>query len=68
MQKKALEVAALVTKGAELLQALERHGPSIISRLVIADIMALLTNADSQGNVTKPKNITEGLDLVRALG
>jgi hypothetical protein len=68
MQKKALEVASLVTKGAELLQALERHGPSFISRLVIADILALLTNADPQGNVTKPKNKTEGLDRVRALG
>lgn len=68
MQKKALDVAALVTKGAELLLALERHGPSLISRLVIADILALLTNANPQGNVTKPKNKTEGLDRVRALG
>ena len=56
MQKKALEVAALVTKGSELLKDLERHGPSFISRPVIADILALLTNADDpQGNMTKPK-------------
>ena len=68
MQKKALEVAALVTKSAELLQALERHDPSFISRLVIAAILALLTNVDPQGNVTKPKNKTEGLDRVGALG
>ncbi len=68
MQKKALEVAALVTKGAELLQALERHGPSFISRLVIADILALMTNADPQGYVTKPKNKIEGLDRAHALG
>ena len=68
MQKKALEVAAMVTKGSELLQALERHGPSFISRLVIADILALLTNGDPLGNVTKPKNKTEGLDRVHALG
>ncbi len=46
MQKKALAVAALVTKGAELLQALERHGPSFIYRLVIADILTLMTNVD----------------------
>ena len=69
MQKKAIEVVALVTKGAELLQAMERHGPSFISRLNIADILALLTIADpAQGNVTKPKNKTEGLNRVRALG
>ncbi len=33
--------ATLVTKGDELLQALERHGPSFIPRLVIADILDL---------------------------
>ena len=68
MQKNLLELAALMTKGVELLQALERHGPSFISRLVIVDILALLTNVDPQGNETKPKNKTEGLDRVRALG
>ena len=68
MQKKALEVVALVTKGAELLQDFERHGPSFISRLVIADILPFLTIADPQGNVTKPKNKTERLDRIRALG
>ena len=57
-----------MTKGAEILQALERHGPSFLSRLVIADILALLIKADSQGNVTKPKNKTESLDRVRVLG
>ncbi len=30
--------------------------------------MALLTNADPQGNVTKPKNKNAGLDRVRAMG
>ncbi len=68
MQKKALEFASLVTKGAEVLQASEQHGPSFISRLVIADILALLIKADPQGNVLKPKNKTEGLDRIRALG
>ncbi len=56
-----------MTKGAELLQALERHGPSFISRLVIADILALLTNVVPQGNLTKPKNKTGDIDRVRAL-
>ncbi len=68
MQKKALEVAALVTKCAELLRALERHESLFISRLVIAGILALLTNGDPQGNVTKPKNKNDGLDRVRAFG
>jgi hypothetical protein len=67
-QKKATEVAALVTRGADILRALERHGPRHIASLVIADILALLTNADPQGNVNKPKNKTEGLERVRALG
>ncbi len=57
-----------MTSVAELLQALERHGPSYISRLVIADVMALLTKVDPQGNVARPKNKKEGLDRVRALG
>ncbi len=50
-----------------MLRALERHGPTCISSLVIADILALLTNVDPQGNVTKPKNKTDGLERVRAL-
>ena len=54
--KKALEVAAGVTRGAELLRELEVYGERLLSKLVIPDLQALLTNADPQGNVTKPKN------------
>ena len=67
-QKKAVEVAALVTKGAGLLLSLEQNGPSHISSLTVADILALLTNADPQGTISKPKNKAEGLERVRALG
>ena len=69
-QKKALEVAALVTKGAHLLQVLEEKGPSHVSgaTLSVADILALLTHADPQGNIIKPKKKDEGVQRVRALG
>jgi hypothetical protein len=66
MHKKMLEVVALVAKGAELFQALERHGPSLISRLVFR--RHLLTNDNHQANETKPKNQTEGRDRIRTLG
>jgi hypothetical protein len=51
-----------------LLPALGRHGSRHISSFVITDIPDLLTNADPQENVTKPKKNTEGLERVRALG
>ena len=51
-----------------MLGALKRHGPRHISSLVIADILGLLTNANPQRNVTKPKNKAKGLERVRALG
>ena len=66
-QKKAAEVASLVTKGATLLKELEQNGRARISSLQNPDILALLTNADPQGNVPKPKNKTEGLQRVQAL-
>jgi hypothetical protein len=57
--KKALEVAAGVTIGAELLRGLEVHGERLLSKLTIPELQALLTNADPQGNYMKPKNKNE---------
>ena len=66
-EKKAAEVAALVTRGAAVLKELSQNGPGRVSSLTVSDILALLTNADPQGNITKPKNKAEGLQRVRAL-
>ncbi len=65
-QKMATKVDALVNRSAELLRALERHEPRKIYSLVIADTMALRTNARLQGNMTKPKTKTEGLEQFHA--
>ena len=66
-EKRAAEVSVLVTKGATLLKLLEQNGPARISSLTNPDILALLTHADPQGNISKPKNKTEGLQRVQAL-
>ena len=50
-----------------MLRELEVHGERLFSKLTIPDLQALLTNAEPQGNVTKPKNKTEGMARVRAL-
>ena len=65
-QKKATEVAALVTRGAALLKELEQNGEARYKTLTISDIMALLTHADPQANISKP-NKPEGLRRVRIL-
>ena len=66
-QAKALKVAREVTKGAELLKALELFGNPKLNSLTLPDLVALLTNADPQGNETKPKNKSEAMLRVRAL-
>ena len=66
-QKKALDVAATVTHGARVLQALEMYGEAQLHKLMIAEIVALLIHADPQGTNPKPKNKKEGLERVRAL-
>ena len=55
-----------MTKGAGLFKTLEEKGPSYVSQLHVADIMAFLTNADPKGNVAKPKNKDDGLNRVSA--
>jgi hypothetical protein len=66
-QAKALKVAREVTKGGELLKAIELFGNPKLKSLTLPDLQALLTNADPQGNETKPKNKTEALLRVTAL-
>lgn len=65
--KKAREVAAQVQAGAELLSLIETRGEAAISRFTVNDILALLVNADPQGNIPRPKNKAEGLLRVRGL-
>ena len=60
-QQKALDVAAAVTQGARVLQALELYGEAQLHKLTIAEIVALLIHADPQGTNPKPKNKKEGL-------
>ena len=66
-QKKALDVAAAVTQGARVLQAIELHGEAQLHRLTIVEIVALLVHADPQGNNPKPKTKRDGLERARAL-
>ena len=42
-KEKALEVAAGVTKGAELMQALELHGSKHLFKFTLADLKAFIT-------------------------
>ena len=65
-QKKAKDVAALVTTGAERLQVIEQQGPTAIDRLTVHELHALLVNCDPQGTVTKPKTKREALENVKA--
>ena len=66
-QKKALDVAAAVTHGARVLHALELYGEAQLHKLTIAEIVALLIDADPHGTNPKPKNKKEGLERARAL-
>jgi len=66
-QKKAREVFVGVTKGAELLRALELNGEKYLASFTLNDLKVLLSNADPQGNEAKIKNKAEGLIRVRAL-
>ena len=66
-QKKALEVAGLVTKGATLVQSLAQEGTARLKRLTLAEIDALLAHADPLGTACKPKTKNEGMQRVRAL-
>jgi hypothetical protein len=56
-----------VTKGAEVLKALELYNNLKLSNLTLPDLVALLTNADPQENETKPKNKSEAMLCIRAL-
>ena len=66
-QAKALKVAREVTKGAGVMKAIELYDNQKLNNLTLPDLVALLTNADPQGNETKPKNKSEALLHVRAL-
>ncbi len=66
-KKKGAEVASAIIQGEQVLQALELNGEAQLNVLTIADINALLINADSQGTGPKPKSKKEGLLRVRVL-
>ena len=66
-QTKELKVAREVTKGTKLLKAIELFGNPKLKSLTLPDLQAKLTNADPQGNETKPKNKSEALLRVTAL-
>jgi hypothetical protein len=66
-QAKALKIAREVTRGAEVLKALEHYGTPKLNALTLPDLLALLTNADPQGTGAKPKNKTEAMQRVRVL-
>jgi hypothetical protein len=66
-KKKAAEVASAIIQGEKVLQALELNGEAQLNVLTLADINALLINADPQGTGPKPKTKKEGLLRVRAL-
>ena len=67
LQKKAQDVVDQVQTSARLVKMLEEHGETAINRLTVSDTLALLVNADPQGEVRRPKNKTEGLQRVRGL-
>jgi hypothetical protein len=66
-EKKAKETASQVIAGSELLKTIQRVGPNAIPRLSIADLWALLVNADPVGSITKPKTKAVALEKVQAL-
>ena len=66
-QAKAIKVAREVTQGAEVLKELELFGNPKLNSLTLTDLVALLTNANPQGNETRPTNKSEAMLRVRAL-
>jgi hypothetical protein len=66
-QAKAIKVAREVTQGAKALKELELFGNTKLNSLTLTDLAALLTNANPQGNETKPKNKSETMLCVHAL-
>ena len=56
-----------MTKGAEVLKALELYGNPKLNRLTLPDLVALLTNAEKQENETNSKNKSKAMLRVRAL-
>lgn len=66
-EKKAKETATQVIAGSELLKTIQRVGPNAIPKLSIADLWALLVNADPVGSITKPKTKGAALEKVQAL-
>ena len=49
------------------MKTIQRVGPSAIPRLSIADLWALLVNADAVGSITKPETKGVALEKVQAL-
>ena len=67
-QAKALKVAREVTRGAEVMKALELFGTQKLNNLTLPDLpVAPVTNVNPQGNETKPKNKSEAMLRARAL-
>ena len=68
-EKKAAEVPALVTRDEAVLKEVRHKGLVRLDSKNInnPDIVALSTHADPLGNISKPKNKAEGLQMVRAL-
>ncbi len=66
-QAKALKVAREVNKGVEVLNTLELYGNPKLINLTFPDMLAVLTNADPQGNEKKPKDKSDAMLRVHAL-
>jgi hypothetical protein len=54
----------LHTTGSELLKKIERRGLSLLNRLKIDELHALLVHSDSQGHVPKPSKKQIGFEKV----
>lgn len=55
-EKKAKDTSAQVIRGSEILKTIQRVSPYAIPGLCIADLWALLINADPAGSIKKTQD------------